>query len=249
MKTAEQNYRLLQEIEANRRFLLTVYEQNPKLLENAELRIQQLFATTAHMEQEEKRGMSAAKQRGISLIELIMFIVIVSVALAGILLVMNVTTKGSADPLIHKQALAIAESLLEEVALMPFTICDPDDMNAASAVTAADCTGGAGGANDEGKLPLGPEAGETRYHATTPFDNVSDYNGFDSVTDGGIKDITGSTIAALSGYSATVAVAQQSAGGIAAAESLLITVSVTGPDGMPVVVDGVRTRYAPRTTP
>lgn len=188
-------------------------------------------------------------QRGISLIELIMFIVIVSVALAGILLVMNVTTKGSADPLIHKQALAIAESLLEEVELMPFTICDPDDVNAASAVTATDCTGGAGGANDESKLPLGPEAGETRYHAITPFDNVSDYNGFNSVADGGIKDITGSAVAALSGYSATVTVAQQSAGGIAATESLLITVSATGPDGTPVVVDGVRTRYAPRTTP
>ncbi len=70
------------------------------------------------------------RQHGISLIELIMFIVIVSVALAGILLVMNVTTKGSADPLIHKQALAIAESLLEEVELMPFTYCDPDDLAA-----------------------------------------------------------------------------------------------------------------------
>lgn len=189
------------------------------------------------------------KQAGASLVELIMFIVIVSIALAGIMLVMNATTRGSADPLIHKQSLAIAESLLEEVELMPFTICDPDDANAASAVTAADCTGGAGGANDESKLPLGPEAGETRYHATTPFDNVSDYNGFDSAADGGIKDITGNAVAALSGYSATVTVAQQSVGGIAAAESLLITVSVTGPNGTPVVVEGVRTRYAPRTTP
>ncbi len=71
------------------------------------------------------------RQLGISLIELIMFIVIVSVALAGILLVLNVTTKSSADPLVHKQALAIAESLLEEVELMPFTYCDPDDVNAA----------------------------------------------------------------------------------------------------------------------
>ncbi|OZA84351.1 MAG: hypothetical protein B7X56_07345, partial [Burkholderiales bacterium 34-67-9] len=33
------------------------------------------------------------RQRGISLIELIMFIVIISVALAGILLVMNTTDK------------------------------------------------------------------------------------------------------------------------------------------------------------
>jgi len=43
MKTAEQNYQLLQEIEANRRFLLMAYEQNPKLLESAEPRIKQLF--------------------------------------------------------------------------------------------------------------------------------------------------------------------------------------------------------------
>src|SRR5574340_819211 len=61
-------------------------------------------------------------QRGVSLVELVMFIVIVSVAVAGILQVMNITNRGSADPLIHKQALAIAESLLEEVELMPFTI-------------------------------------------------------------------------------------------------------------------------------
>ena len=59
-------------------------------------------------------------QRGISLIELIMFIVIVSVALAGILLVLNVTDKGSADPLIRKQALAAAQSLLEEIELQDF---------------------------------------------------------------------------------------------------------------------------------
>ena len=43
MKAAEQNFLLLQEIEANRRFLLMAYQQNPKLLENAEARIKQLF--------------------------------------------------------------------------------------------------------------------------------------------------------------------------------------------------------------
>ena len=56
-------------------------------------------------------------QRGISLIELIMFIVIISVSLVGILLVMNKVTAHSADPLIRKQALAIAESMLEEIKL------------------------------------------------------------------------------------------------------------------------------------
>ena len=44
MLTAEQNYSLLQEIEANRAFILMAYRQNPKLLERAEPRIKQLFA-------------------------------------------------------------------------------------------------------------------------------------------------------------------------------------------------------------
>lgn len=187
-------------------------------------------------------------QSGTSLVELIMFIVIVSVALAGILLVMNATTKNSADPMIRKQALAVAESLLEEVELMPFTFCDPDDANAASAVTA---TGGCAVAANEESAAIGPEVGETRYSVTTPFDNVSDYHGFDSVTDGGIKDITGGTIAALSGYSAAVSVVAADFGGITAAsgDALQITVTVTGPSGSPVVVEGIRTRYAPRATP
>lgn len=34
--TAEENYRLLQEIDANRRFLLMAYRQNPKLREKAD---------------------------------------------------------------------------------------------------------------------------------------------------------------------------------------------------------------------
>lgn len=55
------------------------------------------------------------RQRGLSLIELILFIVIVGAALAGILAVFDLVTRGSADPLIRKQAIAIAESLMEEV--------------------------------------------------------------------------------------------------------------------------------------
>jgi MSHA pilin protein MshD len=188
------------------------------------------------------------RQLGISLIELIMFIVIVSVALAGILLVMNATTKNSADPLVHKQALAIAESLLEEVELMPLTICDPDDVNAASAVTSADCTGGTNGPNDESKLPLGPEAGEARGSLTLPYDNVSDYNGF-SMAGAAITDIAGNAIGGLASYTAVVAVGTAGCAGVAFPNALTITVTVTGADNLPVVLDGCRTRYSPRSVP
>jgi hypothetical protein len=43
--TAEQNYRLLQEIDANRRFLLAAYRDNPALLARAEPRIRQFVDT------------------------------------------------------------------------------------------------------------------------------------------------------------------------------------------------------------
>ena len=109
---------------------------------------------------------------GITLVELLIFIVIVSVGLAGVLTVYNTVVRRSADPLIAKQMTAIAEALLEEVQLMPFTLCDPDDAHAATATTntvnPADPTQCA-------SLPeaMGPEAGEARGHAVTPFDNVN----------------------------------------------------------------------------
>jgi MSHA pilin protein MshD len=191
-------------------------------------------------------------QRGISLIELIMFIVIIGVALAGVLLVMNRVTASSADPLVRKQALAIAESLLEEIELMPFTFCDPDDVNAASAVSAADCTGGAGGANDQNKggaaLTSPTPAAETRVAAT--FDNVADYGNYSMA---GVVDMTGTAVTGLDGYAASVGIARAGTALLGAAAddgaALRITVTVTGPGNTQVVLYGYRTRYVPRSVP
>lgn len=148
MRTAEQNLQLLKEIEANRDFLLAAYEQNPQLLKRAEPRIRELFACLQVLvpqrgvprqdenDQSEFRQSAAQpgqSQRGISLIELILFIVIISIGLTGILLVMNQVTRHSADPLIHKQAIAAAESLLEEIQLQDFISA----LGATNAVTLA----------------------------------------------------------------------------------------------------------------
>lgn len=65
-------------------------------------------------------SMNRSKHRGFTLIELIIFIVVVSVGLVGILKVMDVTVKSSADPMVRKQTVAIAESLLEEILLKEF---------------------------------------------------------------------------------------------------------------------------------
>jgi MSHA pilin protein MshD len=185
------------------------------------------------------------------LVELIVFIVIVGVALAGLFAAFNTMTAGSADPQVRKQVLAIAESLMDEVALMPLTYCDPDDAAAATATSSAGCTGGAGGANDEDRSPLGPEASEDRYGTTLPFDNVSDYNGFSLPAPPGIKDINGNVISGLEGYAAQVTVERAgTALGLAAdGDALKISVQVTGPTGVSTTLEGYRMRYAPTTSP
>lgn len=56
-----------------------------------------------------------------TLIELILSMVIISVALIGVLSVINVTVSHSADPLVQHQAIAIAESYLEEILLQAYS--------------------------------------------------------------------------------------------------------------------------------
>jgi MSHA pilin protein MshD len=195
---------------------------------------------------------SRRRASGFTLIELIVFILVVSIALVGVLLVMNVTAARSSDPLVRKQALAVAEALLEEVALMPATLCDPDD---AHVTTATSNTVNAADPTQCASLPeaTGPEAGESRYSAGAPFDNVNDYHGFDTATAAphGVRDITGTLLAGLSASRASISVQQAAFGNPAfsapAAASYSIAVTVTGPGGETVTLQGHRSRHAPRT--
>jgi len=66
-------------------------------------------------------------QSGVTLIELIISMIVISVALGGVLVVMNYSTLHSADPMLRHQAIAIAEAYMEEVSLKNYR--DPDDGN------------------------------------------------------------------------------------------------------------------------
>ncbi|KVW93349.1 hypothetical protein ABW22_14570 [Thiobacillus denitrificans] len=187
-----------------------------------------------------KQAMCMTDQRGLSLIELLVFIVVVGIAVTGVLSVYSLNARSSADPMVRKQALAIAESLLEEVLAKPYTYCDPDDADANTASSPAGCA-----TTPEG---MGAEGVEDRYSNVTPYDNVNDYNGF-SMT--GIDDLTGTAIAGLAGYTASVQVQPVADfNGIVPVvpgdnETLLVTVTVTGPGNHSVSLSGYRTRYAP----
>ena len=60
------------------------------------------------------------RQAGTTLIELVISIVIVSIAISAVLMVMSMTVGYSADPMIRYQAVAIAEAYLEEISLKAF---------------------------------------------------------------------------------------------------------------------------------
>lgn len=179
------------------------------------------------------------RERGVTLIELLVFIMIVSIAVVGILGVMTLTTSQSADALRRKQALMIAESLMEEVQSAQFTFCDPSSPDADTAANTADCDI--------------PEGWGNEAPAERPFDNVNDYvtaPGAAQATFGSspVLDLRG-TAFTTGDYAATVAVQPAALGGLAAGGSadtpvLRITVTVSY-GGESIVLDGYRARYAP----
>ena len=64
--------------------------------------------------------MSMRRQAGTTLIELVIAIVIISIAVSAILMVFSMNVGYSADPMIRYQAVAIAEAYLEEISLKAF---------------------------------------------------------------------------------------------------------------------------------
>ncbi len=141
--------------------------------------------------------------RGATLIELVIAVVIFSVASAGIVSVYIETTASSADPQIRAQARAIAEAYMDEILLQPYCE-DPQRPTPCNAETA-------GG---------GAETGENR----GSFDDVYDYkaiNGEDPT------DQTGTSIGGLSDYDVGVTVD----GDPQAEDTAVITVTVTHDSG------------------
>lgn len=155
--------------------------------------------------------MSGRRPRGFSLIEVIVLIAVVAVAMVGVLIIFQTSVRSSADPQVQKQALAVAEALLDEILLASY---DP----VVGAGTRAD------------------------------FNDVDDYAGYS--TAGGIRDIQGNAVAGLEAYDITAVtvtvVTLTDTGAVLAPvnEAKRITVTVAGPQGFGVTLDGYRLKYA-----
>ena len=162
-------------------------------------------------------------QRGLTLIELIIFIVIVSVGLVGILLVINTVVKSSADPMVRKQSIAMADAILEEVLLKAYA--DPGDGVSSSS---GDCA-----------------------NARVSLDDVDDYKCFDGTTPEtkifGNQMIASSTTYFLPNtFWAQVLVSLPvtvTAGGVGGVAMKKVTVKVTDPSNTTYELSGYRGNY------
>ncbi|MFN2645420.1 MAG: prepilin-type N-terminal cleavage/methylation domain-containing protein [Burkholderiales bacterium] len=183
------------------------------------------------------------RTRGFSLIEAVIFIVVMGIGFASILALYSNATRASVDPVVRKQALALASSILEEIELRGFTFCDPDDTAVFTAANEAGCT------TVEGVGREGAESLATR----STLDNVSDYHGL-SMAGTGIVNMAGASVSpsgGLNGYAVSVAIANIAANELPAVgdvhDALRITVTATGPAGVSVALQGYRVRYAPNS--
>lgn len=75
------------------------------------------------------------------------------------------------------------------------------------------------------------------------MDRVTDYNG---LVDAGVRDANGAPVANLNNYTVQVSVANSALGAgpaVPAAQSELVTVTVTAPNGRSIALSGYRTQY------
>lgn len=113
-------------------------------------------------------------QKGISLIELVIFIVILSVALTGITLIYINATRYSADPMVRIRSIELAQSTLEEILLKAYDNNTPTGGGCVQMTNAATtlCTSGTTPASDpDAGTPLGTDSEANR----SVFNDVDDY--------------------------------------------------------------------------
>lgn len=165
--------------------------------------------------------MFAERTRGFTLVEMIIAMVVVGVGVAGVLAAFQVGVRGSADPVIHKQMLAVAEGTLEEVLLKPYAVAGVAPVNAATP-----CDGVAA-------------------NRSITFDDVSDYHGYRTT---GVCDIDGDPVAGLADYNVSITVVENAAPatdlvGLPAGTVKMVTVTVTR-GGESLSLTGWRVNYA-----
>jgi len=158
--------------------------------------------------------MSTSKHdAGFTLPELILLIIVLSIGITGILIAYNQSVRGSGDPVVRKQVIAVAESMMQEIQLMPFT------------------------------NPSGGFSGAATQANRSQFDDIGDYDTFSTSGIFTIDGTAIPELAAYSVSVAVTKNVSLGTITAASGNATRITVTATGPGGTSFVLDGYRTNY------
>lgn len=173
--------------------------------------------------------------RGFTLIELIVAIVILGIGVGAFITLINSSTIASIDPLSRQQANAVARAYLEEILLQSF--CDPN--------ITSDCSATCSAGNTCSNASCTENTGGTETRAT--FDDVCDYDG---IVNASITDQLGNPLTDLSNYRVSVDVVDDVGADInglsgAASQSLRVDVRVTNVNlsEIDLTISGYRANY------
>jgi MSHA pilin protein MshD len=155
------------------------------------------------------------REYGVTLVELVVAIVVIGFALAGIMVVIVRNVSSSADPVIWHQAVAVAEAYLEEILTKDYV------------------SNGTAGEN------------RATYDDVDDYNNLANNGCLTTTaacpTLGSCAcDQNGDPIAGLAGYNVNVQVIPDTLNGVAAKR---VQVTVTTPAGSSLVISGYRTNY------
>ncbi len=178
-------------------------------------------------------------EHGVTLIELVIAIVVIGITATAILQSLGFLTVSNVDPMLRSQANLVAQSTLSEVMSQSFFDGD-DDPRIDDTVTSPN---------------ICPSAESDGSYDRRLWDNLCDYNGFDSNNDDGlapgIRDRLGNALPGLSSYRVQVDVDTSTGLTLGTLSNTAgctpriarITVTASDPRGQTVQLTGYRTSY------
>ena len=168
-------------------------------------------------------------QKGFSLVEMIVVIVVLAVALTGVTLAINETVKQSPKPLIQTRAMELAQTYLDEILAKRF-----DEQSGQGGIPRCDSTDNAAQSCSN---TMGDEEGGNRQL----FDDVDDYHNLNNMPP---VTASGNTLNVYNSYRVQVNVAYAGGDlGLANRTAKRITVTVTTPLGNTIPVTAYRVNF------
>jgi MSHA pilin protein MshD len=160
-------------------------------------------------------------QTGATLVELVITIVIISVAIAGVVGAFSLIAGRSADPLNQTRAVKLAQLYMDEILTQKY-----DDQTPQGGVP-----------RYSGNCNIGTESGES---TRSMFDDVDDYHNLS----GPPATVTGAPLSGYNGFTVSVTVACAGADvGLPASEAKRIELSIQAPGNQSFVFSAYRANF------